>query len=74
MPTRVDTPARTLAGFARVALKPGERTTAKIEISRRLVSFWDEDKDRWTTPTGKVPVYVGTSVADAGYAGSITVK
>ncbi|MFE6888215.1 glycoside hydrolase family 3 C-terminal domain-containing protein [Streptomyces sp. NPDC057694] len=74
LPTRVDTPARVLAGFARVVLKPGERTTAKIEISRRLVSFWDEDKNRWTTPTGKVPVYIGTSVANAGYAGSIDVK
>ncbi|MFB7333748.1 glycoside hydrolase family 3 C-terminal domain-containing protein [Streptomyces adustus] len=74
LPTRVDTPARTLAGFARVALKPGERTTTTIEISRRLLSFWDEDKNRWITPTGKVPVYVGTSVADADYAGSITVN
>ncbi|WP_409467846.1 fibronectin type III-like domain-contianing protein [Streptomyces sp. HC307] len=50
----MDTPAKTLAGFARVSLAPGERTTAKVEISRRTLSYWDEAKNHWVTPTGKV--------------------
>lgn len=72
LPTSVDTPAKTLAGFARVSLAPGERTTATIEISRRTLSYWDEPKNRWVTPTGKVAVYVGSSAADVEYAGAIT--
>ncbi|MFI1028368.1 beta-glucosidase H [Streptomyces sp. NPDC020951] len=74
LPTTVDTPARTLAGFARVELAPGQRRTVRVTVSRRALSYWDEAKSRWVTPTGKVPVYVGRSAAEVTYAGSITVK
>ncbi|MFD8008184.1 beta-glucosidase [Streptomyces mirabilis] len=74
LPTKVDTPARTLAGFARVELEPGQRETVSITVSRRTLSYWDEAQSRWVTPTGRVPVYVGRSAADVAYAGSITVK
>ncbi|MFJ9173752.1 glycoside hydrolase family 3 protein [Streptomyces sp. NPDC102360] len=74
LPTHVDTPARKLAGIARVVLAPGERRTATVEISRRSLSYWDEARSRWVTPPGRVPVYVGTSVVDVEYAGSLTVE
>lgn len=74
LPTRTATPERQLAGFARVYLKAGERETVKVEIDRRRLSYWDETKSRWVTPTGRVPVYVGRSAADIKLAGSITVN
>jgi beta-glucosidase len=72
LPARAGTPARKLAGSAKVTLGPGERRTVTVTVSRRTVSYWDEGRNRWVTPTGKVPVYVGGSVAGADYAGVIT--
>ncbi|MEW2570883.1 glycoside hydrolase family 3 C-terminal domain-containing protein [Streptomyces sp. NPDC047070] len=73
LPTRTDTPARTLVGFARVALEAGRRRSVGVTVSRRALSYWDEEGGRWVTPTGQVPVYVGRSAADLDHAGSITV-
>ncbi|MFG2592312.1 glycoside hydrolase family 3 protein [Streptomyces sp. NPDC048438] len=74
LPTKVDTPARKLAGFAKVTLEPGERRTVTIPVNRRTLSYWDEGGSRWVTPTGKVPLYVGASAADTEYAGSAVVR
>ncbi|MFE6487631.1 beta-glucosidase [Streptomyces sp. NPDC057757] len=73
LPTKVDTPARTLAGFAKVTLEPGQRRRLTVTVTRRTLSYWDESRNTWVTPTGKVPVYVGRSVTDVEYAGTITV-
>ncbi|PSM45007.1 beta-glucosidase [Streptomyces dioscori] len=74
LPTRADTPARTLVGFARVELEAGRRRSVGVTVSRRALSYWDERGGRWVTPTGQVPVYVGRSAADLDHVGSITVK
>ncbi|MGP2440874.1 alpha-L-rhamnosidase N-terminal domain-containing protein [Streptomyces sp. JW3] len=74
LPARIATPARKLAGFTKVTLRPGERRTVTVTVSRRTVSYWDEDRGRWVTPTGKVPLYVGGSVAEAEYAGVLTLR
>ncbi|MFJ4620742.1 glycoside hydrolase family 3 C-terminal domain-containing protein [Streptomyces sp. NPDC088812] len=74
LPTKVDTPARTLAGFAKVALEPGRHRKVSVTVTRRLLSYWDESAGKWTTPTGKVPVYVGRSATDVELVGSITVR
>lgn len=73
LPTRVDTPAKQLVGFSRVALKPGERRTVTVQIDSRQLSYWDEQRNRWVTPRGKVPVHIGRSAADTQLAGYITV-
>ncbi|MFJ9024948.1 beta-glucosidase [Streptomyces sp. NPDC102259] len=73
LPTEVDTPARTLAGFAKVELAPGHRKTVRVAVSRRILSYWDESENQWVTPAGKVRVYVGRSAADLEYAGTATV-
>lgn len=73
LPTRTDTPEKQLAGFARVSLLPGERKTVTIEIDRRKLSCWDESENRWVTPTGKVPLYIGRSAADLRLSGNLTV-
>ncbi|WP_328907573.1 glycoside hydrolase family 3 C-terminal domain-containing protein [Streptomyces sp. NBC_00234] len=74
LPTRTETPEKHLAGFARVHLRPGQRENVTVEIDRRRLSYWDESRNRWVTPTGKVRVYVGRSVADIELAGTITVS
>jgi beta-glucosidase len=74
LPTTVDTPKRQLVGFSRVELQPGERRTVTVQIGSRQLSYWDERRNRWVTPRGKVPVHVGRSAADTQPAGYITVE
>jgi beta-glucosidase len=74
LPTSVDTPERQLAGYARVTLRAGKTQKVAIELDKRALQYWDVEKDAWVTPTGKVPVYVGTSLAGATLAGTIEVK
>jgi beta-glucosidase len=64
LPTSVPTPARQLAGFAKVRLGPGESAVAEIVVSRRVLSYWDEAAQSWATPAGRVNVFVGGSSAD----------
>ncbi|WP_405877302.1 hypothetical protein OG747_02375 [Streptomyces sp. NBC_01384] len=36
--------------------------------------YWDESKNRWITPAGRVPLYIGRSAAHIEPTGSITVR
>ncbi|MCW2982669.1 MAG: Beta-glucosidase [Conexibacter sp.] len=74
LPASVDTPPRQLAGFARVTLAPRERRDVTITIPRRSLSYWDSGAQRWVTPAGRVPVYVGGSSEDTALAGVIDVR
>jgi beta-glucosidase len=73
LPTRVPTPPRQLAGFARVQLGPHERQTVSITIPRRSLSYWDSGAQHRVTPSGNVPVYVSSSSEDTQLAGTIHV-
>jgi beta-glucosidase len=75
LPTRaVATPPRQLAGFEKVSLQPRERLRVTVTIPRRSLSYWDTGSQRWVTPAGRVPVYVGGSSEDTALAGVITVR
>ncbi len=74
LPTSVPTPAKQLAGFDRVSLQPGARSKVTIDLDERALQYWDTTTKGWVTPTGSVPVYVGTSVDDIRQAGQITVR
>jgi beta-glucosidase len=74
LPTAVETEPKQLAGFAKVHLRPGERRSVTVRIDRRDLSYWDADRDRWVTPTGKVPVHVGSSSRDLRLTGHIRVR
>jgi beta-glucosidase len=70
----LDSPERKLVGFAKVELEAGERANVRIDIEREQLSYWDENRERWVTPTGEVPVYVGASATDVRLAGRMTVR
>ena len=82
LPTRTPTPRRQLAGWERVTLEPGERATVRIRVqpgeSDRLMSYWrvsdNELGGRWVTPSGAVPIYVGSSSRDIRVSGSMLVS
>jgi beta-glucosidase len=74
LPTAVDTPVKSLAGFTKVTLKPGQQRTVRVAIDRRALSYYDENAGRWVTPRGSVPLYVGRSATDVQLAGRLTVS
>ncbi|WP_345520602.1 glycoside hydrolase family 3 C-terminal domain-containing protein [Nocardioides conyzicola] len=74
LPTSVPTPARSLAGWARVQLRPGQTRRVTVTIDRRQLSYWSEEDEGWVTPAGSVRVFVGSSVADTALRGTARVN
>jgi beta-glucosidase len=55
---------RRLAGFAKVALEPGESRTVQVALEPRLLSDFDVAKQRWVLHGGDYALYVGRSATD----------
>lgn len=60
----VKRPAKQLAGFQRINLKPGETKTVSFSVSPERLAFWDETKKTWIVEAGAFEVMVGASSAD----------
>lgn len=74
LPTRqVQSAKKVLAGWATVTLQPGERKQVTVALSPESVSYWDVDRDRWRTPRGNIPVYVGSSSTDIRLTGTLRI-
>jgi beta-glucosidase len=74
LPTRrVESARKALAGWETVTLQPGERKQVTITLSPESVSYWDVDNDRWQTPRGNIPVYVGSSSTDTRLTGTLQI-
>ena len=67
----VDSAQKSLAGWAQVDLKPGERKRVQVSLDPQSFSYWDADADKWVTPTGAVPLYVGSSSTDIRLTGEL---
>lgn len=66
----VELPPRSLVGFERVELKPGESRRVTVRIAERRLSYWDVAHGSWARPQGLRPVYVGASSRDVRLTGS----
>ncbi|CAK7203088.1 hypothetical protein SEUCBS139899_005817 [Sporothrix eucalyptigena] len=58
-----DRPLKTLAGFGKAYLQPGERGTVTINIDRTSAAFWDDSIRQWKVAAGDHEVLVGRSSA-----------
>ncbi|MFT4219713.1 MAG: glycoside hydrolase family 3 C-terminal domain-containing protein [Microbacterium sp.] len=74
LPAPVPTPAKQLAGFAKVTLAPGATERVEVAIPRRAVSYYDVDSHDFAVASGDVDVLVGASSADIRLRGSITAE
>jgi beta-glucosidase len=74
LPTSVPTPPKQLAGWARATLDAGDREKVTVELDTRSLSYWSARLHRWITPSGDVPVYVGSSSRDNRLVGTINVR
>jgi beta-glucosidase len=54
-------PVKQLRGFEKVEVAPGSSTTVQFPLTRRDLSVWDIDTQKWALQSGKYKVYVGSS-------------
>lgn len=57
----VDRPLKTLAGFAKVAMGPGESARADIQVAFDALAYWHEGQSKWAVGQGVYKAIVGTS-------------
>ena len=57
-------PDRELAGFTKVVLEAGARSTVRVPLGARALRYWDVDTHAWRTDPGRYEVLVGTSSRD----------
>ena len=56
----VETSRRSLAGFSRIHLKPGETRTVTFRIPQRQLAIWNANK-KWAVEAGRYTVWAGGS-------------
>lgn len=65
-------PPKQLRGFNKLKLEAGASGTAKFELRRRDLSYWDAARG-WTVPTGEFSLMVGASSRDVRLTAKLTV-
>ncbi|KAF4183413.1 hypothetical protein CNMCM8927_005004 [Aspergillus lentulus] len=68
------TPPKQLRGFQKMMLQPGQMGRATFELTRRDLSYWDVQQQKWVVPSGTFKVYVGSSSRDIREEGSFRVR
>ncbi|KAF4226512.1 hypothetical protein CNMCM8980_004732 [Aspergillus fumigatiaffinis] len=68
------TPPKQLRGFQKMMLQPGQVGRATFELTRRDLSYWDVQQQKWVVPSGTFKVYVGSSSRDIREEGSFRVR
>jgi beta-glucosidase len=54
-------PVKQLRGFEKVEIPPGSSVNVQFPLTRRDLSVWDVDAQKWTLKSGNYKVYVGSS-------------
>jgi len=57
----VPMPPKTLAGFEKVELEPGEAATVTVSLDEDALAYWSEAEGDWKEPPGARSMYVGPS-------------
>ena len=70
----VVTAPKSLAGWSKITLDPGESQRVEIALDTKAFSYWDVDTDKWVTPAGDVPVFVGSSSADTPLVETVRIR
>jgi len=69
----VTTPEKSLRGFSRVALKPGEEKEVQFTLNSEDLSLWNREMKRVVEP-GEFKIMVGSASNDIRQEGVLTVK
>ncbi|CAG8370383.1 unnamed protein product [Penicillium salamii] len=68
-----DTPPKQLRGFEKLLLQPEQSGMATFELTRRDLSYWDVQEQKWIIPSGTFTLYVGSSSRDIRQNGEFSV-
>ena len=60
----VEREVKSLKGFKRVSLKPGESKKVSLKIDKSALAFYDVDSRSWVAEPGEFEVLVGSSSRD----------
>lgn len=66
-------PVRQLRGFEKLALAPGQAGPVDFALTRRDLSVWDVETQKWALQTGEYRVYVGGSSRELPLVGTLTI-
>jgi beta-glucosidase len=61
LPASAQEPPKRLVGFTKIKLEPKEKKNVTIEVDRKYLSIFDEQKDGWTLLPGDYSIMVGGS-------------
>jgi beta-glucosidase len=68
----VPRPPKELKGFAKVTLQPGETQHVTVPLDVRSLAYYDVKGTQWRAEAGTYDVLVGSSSADIGLTGKLT--
>lgn len=71
MPASAEEPPSILKGFTDVQLRPGQKKSLEITLSRHSLSVWDVVDQGWKKPAGTIAIAVGASSRDFRLNGKI---
>lgn len=70
----VEREVKSLKGFKRVHLMPGEHQTVSFKIDSSALSFFDEKSGKWVAEPGKFDVLIGNSSRNILLRDTFTMK
>jgi beta-glucosidase len=67
-------PLKSLKGFTRLSLNPGEEQTIRFNLPVRELAMWDSFHDRFCVEPGRCAVMIGASSGDIRLSGAFEVR
>jgi beta-glucosidase len=74
LPASAQEPPKRLVGFAKVKLDAKAKQAVSLEIDRKYLSIWDEEKNEWSLVPGEYTIMVGGSSDKLPLKTSVTLK
>jgi beta-glucosidase len=72
--TAVPEPPKSLQGFQKVMLQPGQTVPVQLTLNERSFSYWDVNSKSWLVVPGTYQIMVGSSSRDIWLQGQITIN
>lgn len=69
-----NTPVRQLVGFQKVYLTQGESKDVQFQVTRRDMSYWSVEEQKFVLPDGRFTFWSGSSSREADLKGKVTVE
>jgi beta-glucosidase len=73
-PSASGQPPRSLQGFARVNLNPGQSQTVSFPVTQQSLRYWNSTSNAWATSTGGYGISVGDSSVSLPLTGTLQVS